>query len=133
MNVESFLVCDAATDYGGKLNVLGAYDAILGASAPIQIQSMVFAARIRFRHDEQGVKACEIATIDYDGRAALPTFKAQIAVPVPDERDSAVVNLILSVNNVSFPRPGRYRIDLLVDARVAASLPLDVMLRQPGA
>lgn len=129
MNVEMFVLCDAATDHAGKLNLLGAYDTIVGAQLPVQCPTLVLATRIRFRPEEQGGKNCEIRIMDYDGRAVLPPISATMAVTVPETRDSAAVNLIVNINGIAFQRPGKYRIDLVVDARVAASLPVEVLVR----
>lgn len=126
MHTEVFVICDAATDYNGKLNILGAYDAILGTSIPVKSQPLVFAIRIRFTSEEAGERACDIHAIDYDGRPILPMFSAKVNVLAPANRDSFAVNLILTVNNVSFPRAGDYRIDLLIDGKVRGSLPLHV-------
>ena len=129
MNVEMFVLCDAATDHAGKLNILGAYDTILGSKMPLPCASVVLAARLRFRQEEQGRKNCELRVMDYDGRAVLPPLLAHMDVVIPESRDSAAVNLIVNLANITFQRPGPYRIDLVMDAQVRASLPIDVQVR----
>lgn len=129
MKVELFVLCDAATDYAGKLNILGTYDTIVGASLPIQSPLLVFATRIRFRSEEQGTKTCELKVIDYDGRMTLPPFKVQLELRLPADRDSAAINFILNINGALFKATGTHRIDLCMDTQVVASLPLAVQLR----
>ena len=34
MNIEAFLLCDAATDQQGKLNILGAFDNLYAKKIP---------------------------------------------------------------------------------------------------
>ena len=41
MNIEAFLLCDAATDSAGKLNVLGAFDQLLDER---RIETFLFGA-----------------------------------------------------------------------------------------
>ena len=128
MIIEAFVICDAATDSMGKLNILGSYDSIHTNCVPAMVQNMVFALRMRFRQDEQGAKDCEIVCIDYDGKTSLPPFKAKLDVRVPYDRDSIALNFILNVNGVQFAKQGKYRIDMLMDGVVKASLPLDVRI-----
>ena len=132
MNVEAFILCDAATDYQGKLNVLGAYDTIMCNQVPFVQQGLVFAARIRFRLEECGIKNFEILTMDYDGKSVLPKFQVRLEVKLPENRDSGAVNIIVNVQSVTFSAVGKFRIDLLVDGKITASLPLEV-IKNPNA
>jgi hypothetical protein len=54
VNVEVFALCDAATDSGGKLNVLGAFDSLQVGAYPTVYPHCAVAVRIRFRRIEQG-------------------------------------------------------------------------------
>ena len=48
MNIEAFLLCDAATGHQGKLNVLGAFDTIYAKQLPVIHPACAIALRIRF-------------------------------------------------------------------------------------
>ena len=48
MNIEAFLLCDAATDQLGKLNILGAFDNIFTKKVPFVHPACTIVARIRF-------------------------------------------------------------------------------------
>jgi len=54
MNIEAFLLCDAATDQNGKLNVLGAFDNIFAKEMPTRHRACSIASRIRFSKIEAG-------------------------------------------------------------------------------
>ena len=53
MNVELFVLCDAATDYQGKLNILGTFDAIRAKEMPVVYPLCTVALRMRFQKTEE--------------------------------------------------------------------------------
>ena len=126
MNLESFLLCDAATDQHGKLNVLGAFDNIFAKELPIRHPSCSIAARVRFSKIEAGDHAVRIFIIDADGSSIGPKLEGNIAVRIGDNASTAVVNLILNIQNLEFKEYGQYQIDLAIDGNVQASLPLHI-------
>ena len=126
MNTEAFLLCDAATDQQGKLNVIGAFDNIFAKGVPVRLPSFSIASRIRFKKNEEGEHLVKISIVDADGNPIGPKPEGKITVQVADNVDSAAVNLILNLQGVEFKKYGRYQIDLVVDDNVHASLPLRV-------
>ena len=54
MRVEVFSLCDAATTDGGKLNLLGAFDAIWVKTMPVVHAQCAIALRVRFSRSERG-------------------------------------------------------------------------------
>ena len=76
MDVEAFLLCDAATDQLGKMNVLGAFDAIYAHKAPIVHPQFSVALRIRFSKSESANHPFRLNIINED---ALLRFQAAAA------------------------------------------------------
>jgi len=126
MNMEAFLLCDAATDQNGKLNVLGAFDNIFAKETPVRHRGCSIAARIRFSKIEAGDHSVEIFIVDADGNSIGPKLEGGISVRIGDNAPDAVVNLILHMQNLEFQRYGQYQIDLAIDGAVLASLPLHI-------
>lgn len=126
MNIEAFLLCDAATDQNGKLNVLGAFDNIFAKETPARHRACSIAARIRFSKIEAGDHTVKIFIIDADGNSIGPKLEGGISVRIGDDTPAAVVNLILNMQNLEFQRYGQYQIDLAIDGSVQASLPLHI-------
>lgn len=126
MNIEAFLLCDAATDQQGKLNVLGAFDNIFTQKTPVQYPACAVAARLRFEKVEEGEHSIRIYIMDEDGASVGPKLNGNITVRVPENVGTAVANLILNIRGLEFKRFGKYRIDLAVDGNIQASLPLRV-------
>jgi hypothetical protein len=136
MNVEIFALCDAANaDSNGKLSVLGVFDQIQAPSVPIiHASGCSVAVRMRFDRVEEGQKALRITVVDIDGREAFPTFNANVEVRVPPNESSAIVQIVLRIQQLNLPHFGEYRIDLAIDGRVEKSVPLFARQRlQPEA
>lgn len=126
MDVEAFLLCDAATEQRGKLNVLGAFDTVFSREIPVVHPACAVAARVRFSKIEQGEHSVRIGVIDQDGKEVVPKLEGKVSVRVGDEAGSAAINLILNFQRIKLPDYGEYRIDLIVDGEQKASLPLFV-------
>jgi hypothetical protein len=123
MDIEAFLLCDAATEYGGKLNVLGAFDAIFAGQIPATHPACSVALRIRFSKIEEGQHPFRIYIIDEDGGEVVPKLEGVISVKVPPAADSAVVNVVANLQRIKLPKYGKYQIDLAIDGQHKASLP----------
>ncbi|MHC4482097.1 MAG: DUF6941 family protein [Planctomycetota bacterium] len=129
MEVEAFLLCDCATDSQGKLNVLGAFDTIFATRTPIAYPACTVAARIRFSRIEQGEHNIRINVIDEDGKEISPRLERTISIQVAENDNSSFANIILNFQGLKLKRYGEYRVDLAIDGRQEATVPLKV--RQP--
>ena len=130
MNIEAFLLCDCATDSQGKLNVLGAFDTIGALEMPFVYPACAIAARIRFEKDEQGRHDVRITVIDEDGEKIIPPLDGKLQLQIPDGVYTAVSNLIVNIHGLKFTDFGQYSIDIAIDSKHIASLPLYVRDRK---
>ena len=126
MNIETFLLCDAATQQQGKLNVLGAFDNIWAKKIPAKHPACSIATRIRFSKIEDGNHSVKINIIDLDGQNIGPKLEGNISVQTKSNVDSSVTNLILNIQGLEFKKYGQYRVNLAIDGQEVASLPLRV-------
>jgi hypothetical protein len=126
MNIEAFLLCDAATDQQGKLNILGAFDNIFTNKVPTVHPACAVAARIRFEKTEQGNHPIRIKIIDEDGKSIGPDLQGNINVSIGDEADSTTANIVLNIQRLKLEKYGRYRIDLSIDNQIMSSLPFNL-------
>jgi len=124
MKVELFCLCDAATEAGGKLNILGAFDRIWSREAPITLTHCAVAARIRFSRIEEGVHRIRITFADEDGQLVLPPMESALDLRFAPNDVSVPINLIVLMPQLKLPRFGDYTIDLALDANHLGSLPL---------
>jgi hypothetical protein len=137
MEIDVFVVCDAATVSGGKLNVIGIFDTIWSPIAPMTRRDLSIALRMRFKRDEITPKSLRIAIVGEDEKEIIHPLEASIQVRVPARPEArfAIAQIVLGIRSLKLPRFGEYRIDLFLDGQLQRSLPLFVRQRfaAPGA
>ena len=126
MDIEIFTLCDAATDYAGKINILGAFDTIYAKSFPATHPQCAIALRMRFRRIEEGQHRIKLNFVDEDGHSIIPPLDTNVDVKFKENQQSTTRNMILYLQRVTFKNPGIYSIDLAIDGRQEKSLPLIV-------
>lgn len=127
MKVEIFTLCDAATtDAGGKLNILGSFDRLMAKDAPVTHPQCALAIKLRYERLEEGQKRIRISFIDSDGTSVMPTLDTATHVQFPPNEPSVTSCLVLVLQQLKLPKFGEYSIDLAVDDRQEASIPLFV-------
>ena len=133
MEIEIFALCDAATDYSGKLNLLGTFDSIQAKQFPATHPFCSVALRVRFERIEEGNHRVRINIIDEDGKSIGPSIDSNVELKFPPNLSSFCANMVLNIAGMKFEKPGRYSIDLAIDNRHEKSLPLTVLLIEPKA
>jgi len=126
MNIELFALCDAAADYNGKLSILGAFDAIWARTAPAVHPQCAVALRMRFSKIEEGEHKVKINIVDADGKSVVKPFETTANIRYQDNINSVAANMILNLHGIKFTSFGDYSIDLTVNGKHEASLPLYV-------
>ena len=127
MKIEIFALCDAATDYHGKLNILGTFDAIWSKQIPIVHPQCAIALRLRFSRIEEGEHRIKINIIDEDGKLVAPSLEANTKLDFGNKSESSVaINMILNLQRLKFEKYGEYSVDLALDGRQEASLPIHI-------
>lgn len=124
MNVEAFVLCDAATDSQGKLNILGAFDTLFVQAVPAVQAQCAVATRIRWEQIEGEDHKIAIHVINQDGKAVIPPLEGNIKVGFPDDASTAITNIILNIQGLKLETFSEHSIDLVVDSKHEASLPL---------
>jgi hypothetical protein len=131
MKVEIFTLCDAATvDAAGKLNILGSFDRLNAREVPIVHPHCALAIKLRFERVEEGQKQLRIAFVDQDGAAVMQNLDATTEVRFLGDDPSATISVALNIQQLRLPRFDEYSIDLAVDGRQEASIPLFVKRAQ---
>ena len=82
MELQVAVLCDAATDYGGKLNLLGAFDTIHATSLPAIHPQCTIALRMTFNKVEEGSHRVRINFVDEDGKSVHKAMDPE-GKPVP--------------------------------------------------
>lgn len=127
MNVQVAVLCDAATDEYGKLNLLGAFDTIYAPQLPVFHPQCSVALRITFMGGDEGKHSLQFNFVDADGRSMTPNFPPMpLEVVHPGEMHFSTRNLIVNFQQLKFEHPGIYSIDVSIDGRPLANIPLMV-------
>ncbi|MBG87255.1 MAG: hypothetical protein CMO80_10190 [Verrucomicrobiales bacterium] len=134
MEVQIASLCDSAADYGGgKLSFLGAFDTILVREFPAVHSHCSVALRIIFRDTDEGEHDLQLAMIDEDGRNQLPDLPpARINVKLGEQMFFSSNNFVFNLQGLQFPAAGQYSIDITMDQKIIARIPLQVLQVQAG-
>ncbi|MCL4860628.1 MAG: hypothetical protein KJZ93_14530 [Caldilineaceae bacterium] len=128
MQLEILTFCDAAAEYGGRLNILGAADTLLVPDLPVKYPHCALVARMRAARIEEGEHTVRLMIIDADGNA-LVNVDGKMNIRFAGGQGGAV-NLIINAQNLEFKEAGEYAIEIAVDGIQLGSSPLYVRLRE---
>lgn len=126
MNIHVAVLCDAATDYNGKLSLLGTFDTIYARQFPAHHPQCSVALRIAFSRIEEGMHKVKVNFVDEDGKLVMPSIEIPLETKLDEDANFLCRNFIINIQQLKFDQPGHYAIDLAVDGRLEASIPLRV-------
>ena len=126
MNIQIACLCDAATDYQGKLNLLGTFDTIFVRAPPAVHPSCAIVLRVVFTHDETGAHRIRINFVDEDGKAVIQALDLPFDIRIPQGAPSLSRNFILNLQQLKFSRAGAHSVDIAIDGRHEVSIPLAI-------
>jgi len=133
MNIQVAVLCDAATDDHGKLNLLGAFDTIQAQQLPAIHPQCSIALRLTFLSGDEGKHTLQLNFVDADGRSIMSNFPPiPVEVALPDDTHFGTRNYIVNIQQLKFELPGLYSIDLSLDGQPQASIPLMVKHNPPA-
>jgi hypothetical protein len=119
--------CDAANiDSSGKISALGIFTNINAQQFPAIQPAMTFVTCIEGRKSESGQHPFRINFIDDDGNDIMPPMQGEIDIA----QNSSNANIIVNLNAITFPKPGTYSMDLVIDNQVLASESLNVVIHK---
>jgi hypothetical protein len=135
MNVQVAILCDAATQEAGseKLNLLGAFDTIYAPQLPAVHPQCAVALRITFATADEGSHKLALTFINADGRPVMPAMEIPVTVALPEDVHFVTRNFVVNIQQLKFAEVGLYSVDILMDGRSLASIPLQVKLMPQAA
>ena len=126
MDIQVAVLCDAATDYKGKLNLLGTFNSIQTRDLPSNYPQCSIVLRVVFKRVEEGSHKLRINFVDEDGKFVMPSIELPFEVSVPENDSFAYRNFILNIQRLKFEKFGQHAVDIAIDGRQEASIPLEV-------
>jgi hypothetical protein len=134
MQIQVAVVCDAATENNGKLNLLGAFDGIQTQQLPATHPQCAIALRMIFNKVEEGAHKLRFNFVDEDGKSIMQGIslpEVPFHVRVPDDSHFLTINFIVSIQQLRFEKAGLYSIDVAIDGRQEVGIPLIVKYLPP--
>ena len=131
MNIQVAVLCDAATNDNEKLNLLGAFDTIYAQQLPAVHPQCSVALRLTFTPGDEGHHQVTLNFVNADGRTIMPPMDLPVAVTLPDDAHFITKNFIINIQQLKFSEPGMFSLDVHLDGRPQASIPLLVKISPP--
>ena len=126
MDIQVAVLCDAATDYKGKLNLLGTFNSVHTRELPANYPQCSIVLRVVFKLVEEGSHKLRINFVDEDGKFVMPSIELPFEVSVPENDSFADRNFILNIQRLKVEKFGQHAVDIAIDGRQEASIPLEV-------
>jgi len=127
MKIEIAAICDAAKEYGTRLNLLGALDLVRAPQVPFVIRHLDVVCRVRLEAAEEGNHDASVSLIDGDGERIMDDIHIGFGVGNAPGLASAAANVLLPLDTITIPQHGEYSLDISIDGVPKVSLPLHVV------
>jgi hypothetical protein len=89
--------------------------------------------RVTFGHEDEGAHKLRLNFVDADGRSIMPGIDIPVEVSLPGDSHFGTRNFIVNIQQLKFESPGLYSMDVSLDERPQASIPLLVKYNPPPA
>ena len=132
MNIQVAVLCDAATDDNGKLNLLGAFDTIYTQQLPAIHPQCSIALRVTFFNGDEGKHDLQLNFVDADGHSIAKFPPLPVEVTLPEDMHFGTRNFVVNLHQLKFDSTGLYSIDISLDDQPQASIPLLVRHHHPA-
>jgi hypothetical protein len=114
MDLQFALLCtEAEEDAAGRLDVRGIFHDLFAPGFPAVQERMVLALVIEWGRKDQGRYNLKAELVGPDGTVVLTVDGHSDVDPRPPDRPPARTRLVMVLENVVFPRPGRYHLRIL--------------------
>lgn len=121
------VLCDAAGDYGGTLNLIGVRDTLYARQFPVVHPQCALALRFCFSSEDEGEHKLTIRLLNADGQAVVPPIEPRINIRLAADVSFLTRNMILNLQGLGFPEAGEYAIQIANGNRSLAEIPLRVV------
>jgi hypothetical protein len=129
MTLQSATVSDFASDYNGKLCVLGCFDTLCASSFPVVHPQCSIAVRLVFQPEDAGHHEFVVRCMDPNGAECMPPMPGPVDVSFTSSFIPFVSrNIIFTLQRVKFDRQGLYRWLVEHQGKTIATIPLRVTL-----
>ncbi len=131
MTIQVATLCDSASDYNGKLCLLGAFDTLCSREFPVVHPACALVVRMIFEPVDTGRYQFTVRCTDTAGKEIMPGLPLEPAIEVtfPGNFIPFVTrNIVLNLQRIRFERAGLYTWVVASGDTVVARIPLRVTL-----
>ncbi len=126
MRITVAAICEHAWVEQGCLSIAKIFDTVVAKQFPHVVPRLSIAVRILFRRAEAGAHKLNVMLSDADGKKLMnANMDMTIQVPQASTQEGSY-SFSLNGQNISFPQAGDYVVDIVIDGRVEASIPVYV-------
>ena len=131
MELSFLVIADYATATpDGKLTLVGIFSEIRAPAFPARHSGLHLVAQLLASPHEYGRQfSLEFRLVDEDGHIVM-SLPVSAEVPRGDKGQRVHLNNIVRLENIVFPKAGRYEFAILVDHDLKGTLPFDVIEQQ---
>lgn len=127
MQLTLATLCDSASDYQGKLCVLGTFDTLCANQFPVTHPQCSLALRLLFFPADAGKHTMNIELRDEAGKSLMPAINPAIDVVFPPGGAPFISrNLVLNLQRLAFEKAGLYFFSISVNEKQLIALPVRV-------
>ena len=130
MQLEIIALCDAATEQGGRLNLLGVFDQ-LNVNLPFVLPHSAIALRFRIKDAVQNVRQLSLKFTDPQGNDFIPVLNTELTLPEDGPAGGRALNMVLNLQGLKFKHEGIYHLRVKIDDNLMAENILRVMDNTP--
>jgi hypothetical protein len=129
MEIEIFCVSDYAANYGGKLSIMGVFDAVAVHALPHSHTPLAITLKLRFGEKEIREHSLEIRLTD-PFKHTVASIKGKITpAQIKDTLNYSSTLFIGNIQGFRFTKLGRHNIELFIDGEWYSALPLTIFQR----
>jgi hypothetical protein len=127
MEVRIGVLADyASVSENNKLNIMGIFTNIIAVAEPVVQPQMMLVAQFEFNSSECGEKHIKIVLVEEDGQDIF-SISGKVQIDRAADGGPSMLNQILRLNTIVFPKWGQYEFRIVLDGIMACSIPLRVV------
>lgn len=109
---------------GGCLSLCRSFDTVTAQKFPFKLPRLSIALRLLIGRSEAGGHILQVTMVDSDGKKLMNSnIKMNIKAP-PDNIPESSFSAVINGQNIVFQKSGDYVVNVLIDGRISASIPL---------
>jgi len=133
MRILTAAVCDhAAATPDGKLNLHGIFHDLYAPGFPARQDRMTLVLSLEWDRSDAGLHSFRVDVRGPDGRPTLTVEGQSEVTPRPADRPPPRTQLVMPLEDVVFPVPGRYEFEVKVKGNVLAGPTLHLVEVEDG-